>query len=161
MAKEWGTIPGHLAKFAMEQPVFFIASALGDGDVNLSPKGVAPLRVLDERTVIYADYYGSGNQTAAHLSGGGKATLVFISFGEKPLILRFYCTGRVAAKGTDEFNARCAESYQGFNSGEFRQLFIFDVYRVQTSCGYGVPVMKLAGDRADQPYFKELLGEGY
>ncbi|MBI4829870.1 MAG: pyridoxamine 5'-phosphate oxidase family protein [Nitrospinae bacterium] len=159
MAKEWGTIPDHLAKFAMEQPVFFIASALGGDDVNLSPKGVAPLRVLDARTVIYADYWGSGNQTAAHLAGGGKATLVFISFGEKPLILRFYCTGRVAAKDTDEFNALCAAHYKEFNCAEFRQLFVFEAYRVQTSCGYGVPVMKLAGDRRAQPYFRELLGE--
>ena len=56
MAKEWGTIPDHLAKFATEQKLFFIASAVGDDDVNLSPKGVAGVKVIDEKTVLYADY---------------------------------------------------------------------------------------------------------
>jgi len=161
MAKEWGTIPDHLSKFAMEQKLFFIASAAGDDDVNLSPKGVAPLKVIDERTVAYADYWGTGDQTAGHLAAGGKATLVFMSFGDKPLLLRFYCTGRVIARDSDEFHRLCDAHYAGFERGDFRQMFVFDVYRVQTSCGFGVPRMEYIGDRSDQSYFRELLGEGY
>lgn len=158
MAKEWGaTVPDHLGKFAMEQPVFFIATASGDDDVNLSPKGVSVVRVIGEKTVIYADYYGSGDQTAKHLSQGGKATLVFMSFGEKPLIVRFYCTGRVVDKTAPEFDELCEKHYPNESQEHFRQIFVFDVYRTQTSCGYGVPIMTLVGDRRDQPYFKELL----
>jgi len=82
MAKEWGTIPEYLARFAMEQKVFYIASASGGDDVNLSPKGVAQIRVIDEKTVLYADYHGSGAQTAKHLSEGGKATILFNSYAE-------------------------------------------------------------------------------
>lgn len=159
MAKEWGTIADHLKKFAMEQKVFYIASASGDDDVNLSPKGVAQLKVIDEKTVLYADYHGSGNQTRKHLSEGGKVTILFNSYGEKPLILRFYCTGRVVDKNSDEFARLCVEFYPDMNSEDFRQLFVFDVYRVQTSCGYGVPIMEYVGDRNDAPYFKELLGK--
>jgi len=156
MAKEWGTIAEHLAKFAMEQQVFFIASVALDDDVNLSPKGVALLKVIDEKTVAYADYHGSGAQTAAHMAKGGKATLLFVSFGEKPLILRFYCVGRAVAKGSDEFDEIVDAHYPDSDSGHFRQVFIFDVYRVQTSCGYGVPKMEFIGDRSDESYFKEL-----
>ncbi|MGK7345261.1 MAG: pyridoxamine 5'-phosphate oxidase family protein [Candidatus Nitrospinota bacterium M3_3B_026] len=159
MAKEWGTITENLKKFAEEQKVFYIASASGDDDVNVSPKGVAPLRVVDEKTVIYPDYHGSGNQTARHISEGGKATLLFNSYGEKPLILRFYCRGRVVAKGGEEFEKLCREHYSGLDPQQFRQLFVFDVYRVQTSCGYGVPMMKYVGDRSGAPYFKELYGQ--
>lgn len=156
MAKEWGTIAEHLAKFAMEQPVFFIASAAGDDDVNISPKGVATLKVIDEKTVTYADYHGSGAQTAAHMERGGKATLLFVSFGAKPLIVRFYCVGRTVAKGSEEFNEILDAHYPDFDHNHFRQVFVFDVYRVQTSCGYGVPVMDYVGDRSDEKFFKEL-----
>lgn len=157
MAKEWGTIPDHLAKFAMEQKVFFIASAAGDDDdVNLSPKGVTTVKVIDEKTVVYADYHGTGDQTVKHLEAGGKATLVFMSFDEKPLLLRFYTKGRVVAKGAEEFDKLAEQHYPGFDKNEFRRIFIFNVYRVQTSCGYGVPVMEYKKDRSSQPYFKEL-----
>lgn len=159
MAKEWGTITESLKKFAEEQKVFYIASASGDDDVNVSPKGVAPLRVVDEKTVIYPDYHGSGNQTAKHLSEGGKATLLFNSYGEKPLILRFYCTGRVVEKGSEDFKELAEKHYSGLDPQKFRQLFVFDVYRVQTSCGYGVPIMEYIGDRSAASYFKELYGQ--
>lgn len=159
MAREWKNIPDHLARFAMESKVFFIASCVGDDDVNLSPKGVTPLKVIDDKTVVYPDYHGSGNQTAAHLLQGGKATLVFMSFDEKPLILRFYCTGRVVAAGSDEFNEIFSAHYPQFDGSRFRQVFIFNVYRVQTSCGYGVPVMEYKGDRKNRPYFNELFGQ--
>jgi len=63
------------------------------------------------------------------------------------------------AKGTEEFNRLCETHYPQMNREEFRQLFVFDVYRVQTSCGYGVPRMEYIGDRKEAPYFKELLGK--
>lgn len=159
MAKEWDEITETLAKFAIEQKVFFIASASGDDDVNLSPKGVTTLKVIDSKTVTYADYNGSGNQTATHLSAGGKATILFTSFGEKPLILRFYCTGRVALSGSSEYNDILAKHYPDDDPKHFRQVFIFDVYRVQTSCGYGAPMMEFKGDRSSEKYFEELFAQ--
>lgn len=159
MAKEYDAIPDHLAKFAMAQKVFFIASAAGEDDVNISPKGVAPLKVLDEKTVAFADYHGSGNKTAEHLAAGGKATIMFTSFDEKPLIVRFFCAGRVLARGTEEFDLMAAEHYAAFDASCFRQIFLFDVYRVQQSCGYGTPRMEYIGDRSDEKYFRELLGK--
>lgn len=162
MAKEWGTIADHLAKFALEQKVFFIASAAGGDDVNLSPKGLETFRVIDEKTVSYADFHGSGNQTAKHLAEGGKATITFMSFDEKPLILRFYATGSVLEPGDDEYSKMLTSHYGEIEKQyirHIRQLFVFNVYRVQTSCGYGVPIMNYVSDRREQPYFKELMGE--
>lgn len=157
MAKEWGTIPDHLAKFAMEQKLFFIASALDEEDVNISPKGVTTVKVIDEKTVTYADYYGTGDQTVKHLAAGGKATLLFMSFDEKPLVLRFYSRGRVVVKETDEFNKVAGKYYSEFDKSQFRQIFVFDVYRVQTSCGFGVPVMEYKKDRSSHSYYNELF----
>ena len=159
MAKDYESIPGKLARFAMEQKMFFISTAVEGDDVNLSPKGVTPLKVIDEKTVVYADYHGSGNKTAEHLTAGGKATLMFTSFGEEPLILRFFCRGRVVARGGAEFERLTQTHYPEFNHTQFRQLFVFDVFRVQRSCGYGVPIMEYVSDRSGEKYFRELWGE--
>ncbi|MBI4666947.1 MAG: pyridoxamine 5'-phosphate oxidase family protein [Nitrospinae bacterium] len=158
MAKEWGAITESHKKFAQDQKIFFVASALGDEDVNLSPKGLDSLRILDERTVIYADYHGSGAQTARHLAGGGKSVITFMSFGEKPLILRFYCTGRVVSKDSQEFEKLHSAHFPQTGPEKLRQILWFDVYRVQTSCGYGVPKFEHVGDRSGEPYFDELYG---
>ncbi len=156
MAKEYKTIPEHLARFVNDQKIFFIASGPGDADVNLSPKGVTPLKMLDEKTVLYADYYGSGNQTAKHLAEGAKATLAFCSFDEKPMIVRFYCRGKIVEKGSEEFGLICSAHYPGFDSEKFRQIFLFDIYRVQQSCGFGVPRMEYKGTRSSETYYEEL-----
>jgi hypothetical protein len=159
MAKEWGgTIPGHLKEFALSQKVFFIASAVADEDVNLSPKGLDCLRIVDEKTVAYSDYHGSGDITARHMSAGGKATITFISFGEKPLILRFYCKGRVVARGTEEFDRLSRDHFAGMQTEYFRRIFYFDIYRVQTSCGFGAPRLEYLGDRTETKCHRDLMG---
>ena len=159
MAKEWGgTIPGHLKEFALSQKMFFIASAVADEDVNLSPKGLDSLRIVNEKTVIYADYHGSGNVTAQHLAAGGKATITFISFGEKPMILRFYCKGRVVARGTEQFDRLSRDHFAGMKTEYFRQIFYFDVYRIQTSCGFGVPRFEYQGERTQEKCQRDLMG---
>jgi len=69
--------------------VFFIASAdptLGDGPdgqgaVNLSPKGAADLQIIDQHTLAYFDYRGSGNETARHASAGGPVTVTITVTG--------------------------------------------------------------------------------
>jgi len=159
LAKDYETIPEKLARFAMDQKIFFIATAMEGDDVNLSPKGVAPLKVIDEKTVLYADYHGSGNKTAEHLQSGGKATLMFTSFEEEPLILRFFCHGRIVARTSEEFGRLAQERYPELDQSRLRQLFIFDVYRVQRSCGYGTPLMEYVSDRSSEKYFKELWGD--
>lgn len=68
MGLGWRTIPDDMRAFIEEQKLFFVATAPQDGRVNLSPKGLDTLRVLDERTVTYLDLTGSGNETAAHVT---------------------------------------------------------------------------------------------
>src|SRR5689334_24372891 len=52
-------------------------------------------RVLDDATVAYLDLTGSGNETAAHVLRDGRLTIMFCSFGAKPLILRLYGRGEI------------------------------------------------------------------
>lgn len=126
------------------QPVFFTATAAADGRINLSPKGYDAFRVLSPSQVAYLDLAGSGNETHAHLEADGRITVMFCNFDRPALILRIYGKGRPVLPQDAEWNALAAhfEMFPGT-----RQIFLIDVESVQTSCGWGVPFMTLAGER--------------
>ena len=146
MGKTHDSITDELSDFIRRQHVFFVASApLGaDGHVNVSPKGLDCLRVLGPMTVAYADLTGSGNETSAHVRENGRITLMFCAFDGKPMILRLYGTGRVILPEAGEWSD-LAPHFPSFPG--MRQIVVIDVNRVQTSCGFAVPLMEFAGDR--------------
>lgn len=134
----------HIA-FIAKQPVFFIATAATDARINLSPKGMDSFRVLDDKRVGYLDVSGSGNETHAHLAADGRATIMFCAFDRPALILRIYARGRAILPQ----DARWDELVANFEIlPGTRQIFEFDVDSVQTSCGWGVPLMTF--DRESQ-----------
>jgi hypothetical protein len=150
-------ISDDLADFIAEQPVFFVATAPGEGGhVNLSPKGFDTLRVLDPVTVAYLDMTGSGNETSAHLTDNGRLTILFCSFGPRALILRLYGHGRTVLPGDEGFDDLKARF--DANPG-LRQLIVMDVERVQTSCGYAVPRMQNPRPRDTLLRWSEKKGE--
>jgi predicted pyridoxine 5'-phosphate oxidase superfamily flavin-nucleotide-binding protein len=61
MGKLFDQIDQGLEEFIRTQKMFFVATAPldGAGHVNLSPKGLDTLRVLDPQTMVYLDYVGS------------------------------------------------------------------------------------------------------
>jgi Pyridoxamine 5'-phosphate oxidase len=128
----------HHRAFIAKQPVFFIATAAADARINLSPKGMDSFRVLDAKRVGYLDVGGSGNETHAHLAADGRATIMFCAFDRPALILRIYVHGRAVLPQDDRWDALAVhfEMLPGT-----RQIFEFDVDSVQTSCGWGVPLM--------------------
>lgn len=133
-----------LIEFIRQQPIFFTASTAGQGRINLSPKGINTFRVLGEKRVCYLDFVGSGNETAAHIQHDGRLTIMFCSFGEKPLILRLYGRGQVIRPDAPEF----AELTKLFDSKPgVRQIIALNVETLQTSCGFGVPEMSLVRHR--------------
>ncbi|MDV3221068.1 pyridoxamine 5'-phosphate oxidase family protein [Intrasporangium sp.] len=140
------SISGRLRTFIEAQHVFFVATAplSGDGHVNLSPKGLDTLRVIDEHTVAYLDLTGSGAETAAHLRENGRITLMFCAFEGPPNIVRLHGRGRYVTPGDDEFEgwARRFPTHPGA-----RGVVVVDVGRVSDSCGYAVPLMAYESDR--------------
>lgn len=131
--------------FIAKQPVFFIATAAAEARINLSPKGMGSFRVLDVKRVAYLDVSGSGNETHAHLAADGRATIMFCAFERPALILRIYGHGR-AILPQDERWDELAVHFEILPGT--RQIFDFDVESVQTSCGWGVPLMTF--DRESQ-----------
>src|SRR4051812_40453881 len=95
-------ISDEFRNFLEAQHLFFVATAplAGDGHVNLSPKGVATLRVLDEQRVAYLDLTGSGNETSAHALENGRITLMFCALTGPPRIVRLYGKAQVGLPGS-------------------------------------------------------------
>jgi hypothetical protein len=133
----------HIAMIAA-QPVFFVATAAAEGRINLSPKGYDAFCVLSPTRVAYLDLGGSGNETHAHLAADGRITVMFCNFQQPALILRIYGRGRAVLPQDSDWDAL---------AGQFtllpgtRQIFDIAVESVQTSCGYGVPLMHLDAER--------------
>lgn len=139
------------------QAMFFVATAPSEGGrVNLSPKGLDTLRVLDHRTVAYLDLTGSGAETIAHLRENGRITLMLCAFDGPPRILRMSGRGEVAAKGDPAYQAR-AGLFPDLPGA--RAIITVHLDRVQTSCGYAVPRMELVEDRDTLLTWAERKGE--
>lgn len=139
--------------FIERQPVFFVASGTSEGRVNLSPKGMDTLRVVDQHTIAYVDLTGSGNETAAHLAVDGRLTMMWCSFDRAPLILRAYGRGRVVPVDDHGLGIALPDVLGA------RQVVVCDVDSVQTSCGYAVPVMDLRAERQTLTKWYEANGK--
>ena len=126
------------------QSVFFVATAAAEGRINLSPKGYDALRVLGPDRVAWLDLAGSGNETHAHLLADGRITLMVCNFQQPALILRIYGRGRPVLPADADWDALAA--HFTLLPGT-RQIFDVAVESVQTSCGWGVPVMMLEKER--------------
>lgn len=134
----------HIAMIA-KQPVFFVATAASSGRVNLSPKGYDAFRVLAPDRVGYLDLAGSGNETQAHLAVDPRITIMFCNFANPAQILRIYGQGRAVLADDADWTELAARFT--ILPGT-RQIFDIAIDEVQTSCGYGVPLMTFERERA-------------
>jgi hypothetical protein len=135
MGKVHEHIDAKLAEWIGRQSLFFVATAPSEGGhVNVSPKGpIGTFRILDELTVEYDDYVGSGAETIAHLLDNGRICVMFCAFDGPPRIVRLHGRGEVLA---------------GEDPGDgVRGAIRVHVDRVSDSCGYGVPLMEYVSER--------------
>ncbi len=159
MAKQFEQIEPLHREFIEKQRIFFNASATAEGRVNVSPRDVAPLRVLDANRVVYLDKTGSGNETAAHLLVDGRLTLMFCAFEGAPMVLRLYGHGRILRRGGAEYAEMLVSHFDHIEPPGARQMVLLKVESVQTSCGYGVPLFEYAGERTTLTRWAEAKGE--
>ena len=157
MGDVWNEIGPKLRDWLEAQRVFFVATApLGPaGRVNLSPKGTDSLRVLDERTVAYLDFVGSGVETIAHLRENGRITLMFCAFAGPPRIVRLHGHGGVLEPGDADFEALRSRFPDGPG---VRSVVRVRVERASESCGYGVPLYAYEGERTALSAWAEKKG---
>jgi hypothetical protein len=151
MGKTYERIDGRLRTFIEAQPLFFTATAplSGDGTVNLSPKGLkGSFAVLDELTVAYLDFAGSGAETIAHLRENGRITLMWCAFQGPPNIVRVHGRGEPVFRDDPRFKELLTH-FPDIDAAlhGLRAVIVVTAQRVRDSCGYGVPFMSYEEDR--------------
>jgi hypothetical protein len=146
VGKLYDGIDDDLAGWLDRQPLWFVATAplAADGHVNISPRGHDTFSVLAPRRVAWVDFTGSGIETVAHLRENGRICLMFCSFDHRPRIVRLHGHGTVALPGDPLYDDVVARHPAHPST---RAVIVVDVDRVSDSCGFGVPVMDLVGER--------------
>lgn len=146
MGKNFDAIDDNLRAWLEEQPMWFVATAplASDGHVNMSPRGHDSFAVLGARRVGWVDYTGSGVETIAHVRENRRVCLMFNSYGPRPRIVRLHGQGSVHLPGEPAFEEVVALKPQHPST---RAVITVDITRISDSCGWGVPVMELVGER--------------
>jgi len=146
MAKVSTSISSSHKEFIEKQKMFFVATAPldMDGHINLSPKGLDSFRVLTPNKVAYMDITGSGNETSAHILENGRITFMFCAFDGPPNILRLYGNGYTVVPVSEEWEELASHFALHLST---RQFIVADIDRVQTSCGFSVPLYEYTGER--------------
>lgn len=144
MAQRFKELSERHVKFIAEQKIFFVGTAVENGHVNISPKGMDSFLVLDNSRVAWLNVTGSGNETSAHVQQNSRMTIMFCAFDGEPLILRLYGSAKVVHKSDSEWK----NLFPLFKSlPGARQIFDISIDLVQTSCGMAVPYFSFVGDR--------------
>ncbi|WP_190811510.1 pyridoxamine 5'-phosphate oxidase family protein [Flagellimonas sp. S3867] len=155
MARKLDKLNELLIDFIQKQKVFFVATAMEEGSINLSPKGLDSLRILDENRVVWLNLTGSGNETAAHLNHKDRITLMFCAFEGDPIILRLYGTAKTYSFAST-FWKEHIDLFPNIKGG--RQLIDIKIEMVQISCGMGVPIMEYKHQRQELLDWAEKQG---
>jgi len=144
MGKQYKVLTPENIEFINQQHLFYIASASGQ-EVNLSPRGFDSAQVIDESSMVFLDYPGSGNRTARDIEAGGEVTVVFNAYSGPAQIIRLFCKGELVEKGTEVFS----NYFSLFDVDEvlIRRIVKLNIYAVESSCGMGVPKMQYQKQR--------------
>ena len=156
MSKRYPELTDNLGKFIQQQKIFFVATAATEGRINLSPKGMDTLRIINNNRIVWLNLTGSGNETAAHLLENQRLTLMWCAFAADPLILRIYGHAQVFHPRNSAWNSLI--SLFPVQVGA-RQLIDMQIDLVQTSCGMAVPYLEFKGERQQLQQWAESKGE--
>jgi hypothetical protein len=156
MGKKYSEISDNLTQFIENQKIFFVGTAAADGRVNISPKGMDSLRIIDANRVLWLSVTGSGNETSAHVQENPRMTIMFIALEGKPMILRLYGNARVIHKSDSDWED-CASLFELLPGA--RQIFDLTIDLVHTSCGMGVPFYNYTGERDQLNAWANKKGE--
>ncbi|MBT4488161.1 MAG: pyridoxamine 5'-phosphate oxidase family protein [Rhodospirillaceae bacterium] len=142
------------------QQLFFVATAAGDGRVNVSPKGMDTLRIINDNRIVWLNLSGSGNETAAHLRDVNRMTLMFCAFEGTAMILRVYGQADVIHPRDPAWREAATDFPTIAGS---RQIFDMHIDLIQTSCGTGVPIMEFVKSRGETelaPFYDDMGPDG-
>ncbi len=147
MAKFINSLSEENIVFINNQKIFFVSTAPKDGKINISPKGLdGTLKIIDSKTIVWLNYFGSGNETAAHLLEDNRITLMFCAFEGEALIFRIYAKAAILHERDEKFKKYLKLfSYQN----AARQIFELKIESLNSSCGMGVPLYEFKSQREE------------
>ncbi len=126
------TITEDLAQFIGQRDSFYLGTASADGQPYIQHRGGKPgfLKVLDEKTLAFADFRGNRQYiTAGNLSGNDKAYLFLMDYPNRRRI-KIWGRARVVADDP-ELMARLADSdYDGVPE----QAVVFEIAAWDVNC---------------------------
>lgn len=134
-------------QFIKQQKMFFVATAPKEGKINLSPKGLDnTFKIINKNKILWLNYFGSGNETAAHLLEDNRMTIMFCAFEGDANILRLYCKARAIQEKDKDWDKYIKEFPV---TRAARQVFEIEILKVNNSCGMGVPLYDFKEQRKD------------
>ena len=156
MGKQYASLDEKMTAFIGQQKIFFVGTATDESRVNISPKGMDSLRVVNDNRVVWLNVTGSGNETAAHLQTHPRMTILFCAFDGNPYILRLYGQAKAIHKNDPEWESLYALFPPNIGA---RQIMDLRIELVQISCGMAVPNYVYEGDRTLLNDWAEKRGE--
>ena len=156
MDKFYTKLTSRVQKFMEAQKIFFVATAPKEGRINLSPKGMDSIRVINENKILWLNLTGSGNETAAHILENERITLMFCAFEGNPNILRIYGKGK-AIHPKDQAWKNAISLFPNIPGA--RQIFDITVESAQDSCGMSIPFYEYKGERNELNNWAEEQGK--
>ena len=117
------------------------------------------LKIIDNNTIYWLNYFGSGNESAAHLLEDDRMTMMFCAFEGDALILRLYCRVEVIQEKDKNWNEYVSHFE---NEKGARQVFVLHIESVNNSCGWGVPLYDFVAQRDTlSEYFENSTKEDH
>lgn len=156
MSQKFTSLSDQLISFIEAQKIFFVGTATNTSRVNISPKGMDSLKVINKNKIVWLNVTGSGNETSAHVQVDPRMTIMLTAFEGKPLILRLYGRAKVIHKNDTEWRS-LYKLFKPFTGA--RQIFELNIDLVQTSCGMSVPLLDYLNERDQLTKWAENKGE--
>ena len=155
MGQQYSELSDKLIQFIEEQKIYFVGTATTDSRINISPKGMDSLKVLDKNRIVWLNVTGSGNETSAHVQENPRMTIMFTAFNGDPMILRIYGKAKVIHKNDKEWKSL----FSLFNPlPGARQIFDLKIELVQSSCGMSIPLFDYIDEREQLNEWAEKKG---
>jgi len=130
-------ISEELAEFIAAQRSFFIATANLEGQPYVQHRGGPPgfLRVLDTRTLAFADYSGNRQYISlGNLADNPRAQLFLIDYGERRRV-KIWGTARVVESDANLLAKLMPDGYRA----RPEQVIVFDVHAWDANCPQHIP----------------------
>jgi hypothetical protein len=143
----WRTaVTPDLAAFLAEARSFYLATASAEGQPYVQHRGGPPgfLRVLDERTLAFADYKGNRQYiTTGNLAENSKAFIFVMDYVQRRRV-KLWGRARVVEGDADLLARLWPEGYEA----KPEQVIVFEIEAWDTNCPQHIPQLFAAEDVA-------------